>query len=170
MLFCRLVDYNIFSRTGDNPVQSIGNIQDGALNRMLSTRSLSKLLDAEAALGSKAYQITELLSDLKKGIFSELPARKSIDIYRRNLQKSYVNILSNIINPPSSGSSANTISFGNNNMVSTSKSDIRSVVRAHLQQLRNDARTAATVAPDSMSRYHLQDLVSRIDEALDPKK
>ena len=133
---------------------------------MLSSRNLSKLLDAEAAMGKKAYQVTELLSDLKKGIFSELPARKAIDIYRRNLQKSYVNILIDLTKPPSSsGSSGFTISFGSVTTVSSEKSDIRSVARAYLQQIRNESRTASTLIQDPMSRYHLQDLVSRIDES-----
>ncbi len=166
-----LLNNDIFSRTGINPVSSIGNVQDGMLNRMLSTRSLSKLLDAEALYGNKAYQVTELLSDLKKGIWSEVASRKTIDIYRRNLQKSYVNTLINIVKPASAGSSSSgggfTISFGP--AISTDKSDLKSVVRAHLQQLRAEARVASTAIPDEMSRYHLQDIASRIDFALDPR-
>lgn len=166
-----LLNNEIFSRTGINPTSAIGNVQDGMLNRMLSTRSLSKLLDAEALIGKKAYQITELLSDLKKGIWSELTARRPIDIYRRNLQKSYVNILINIIKPATSPSSVTgggfSISFGP--AISTDKSDIKSVVRAHLQQIRSEAKAASAATPDEMSRYHLQDIATRIDSALDPK-
>jgi hypothetical protein len=136
---------------------------------MLSTRNFAKLLDAEAAIGKQAYQVTELLSDLKKGIWREVTARKPIDIYRRNLQKSYVNTLTNILNPPATGgfSGGFTITIGP--AVSTDKSDIKSVVRAHLQQLKNETRAAAAM-PDEMSRYHLLDIVTRIDNALDPKK
>ena len=167
-----LINYDIFSRTGTNPVSVIGNIQDGMLNRMLSTRTLAKLLDAEASQGKQAYQVTELLSDLKKGIWSELAARKPIDIYRRNLQKSYVNTLNNIINPSSAsttgqGGGGFTISIGP--AISSDKSDIKSVVRAQLQQLRTEARAAAAAIPDEMSRYHLLDIATRIDNALDPK-
>lgn len=167
-----LLNNDIFSRTGTNPVSSIGNVQDGMLGRILSTRTLSKLLDAEAIQGNKAYQVTELLADLKKGIWSELATRKTIDIYRRNLQKSYLNILINIIKPASVSSSGGsgggfTISFGP--AISTEKSDVKSVVRAHLQQLRAEARVASSVIADEMSRYHLQDIVTRIDSALDPK-
>lgn len=166
-----LINYDIFSRTGENPVATIGDIQDRMLNRMLSTRNLTKLLDAEAAMGKKAYQVTELLSDLKKGIWSEMAARKPIDIYRRNLQKSYVNTLSGIINPQVTGGSSGggfTITIGP--VVSSDKSDIKSVVRAHLQQIRTEAKAAAAAIPDEMSRYHLLDIAARIDNALDPKK
>lgn len=166
-----LINNEIFSRTGTNPVSAIGNLQDGMLSRMLSTRNLTKLLDAEALLGNKAYQLTELLFDLKKGILSEVTAKRPIDIYRRNLQKSYVNTLINIIKPaPATGGGTGggfTISFGP--AISTDKSDVKSVVRAHLQQLRNEAKGASTVVSDEMSRYHLQDIATRIDAALDPK-
>ncbi|HLF47595.1 MAG TPA: zinc-dependent metalloprotease [Chitinophagaceae bacterium] len=166
-----LLNNDIFSKTGTNPVSAIGNVQDGMLSRMLSTRNLSKLLDAEAILGNKAYQMTELLADLKKGIWSEVPARKSIDIYRRNLQKSYVNSLINIIKPAAVTSTGTgggfTISFGP--AISTDKSDVKSVVRAHLQQIRSEAKTASAVITDEMSRYHLQDIAARIDSALDLK-
>ena len=166
-----LINNDIFSRTGTNPAVSIGNVQDGMLNRMLSTRNLTKFLDAEAKLGKQAYQLTELLTDLKKGIWAEVAGRRSIDIYRRNLQKSYVNILSNIIKPSSGGSTTGgggfQITIGPS--ISIDKTDIKSVVKAHLQQLRAEARVAATIITDEMSRYHLLDIASRIDTALDPK-
>jgi hypothetical protein len=166
-----LINKDIADKTAINPVSVIGLTQDIMLGRMLSIRTMSKLLDAEALLGKQAYQLTELLADLKKGIWSELAARKPIDIYRRNLQKSYVNTLNSIINPPAAGITSGggfTISFGP--AVSTDKSDIKSIVRAHLHQLRNEVRQAAAAIRDEMSRYHLQDVATRIDNALDPKK
>jgi hypothetical protein len=166
-----LISKDIADKTAINPVSVIGLTQDIMLGRMLSIRTMSKLLDAEALLGKQAYQLTELLADLKKGIWSELAARKPIDIYRRNLQKSYVNTLNSIINPPAAGitsGSGFTISFGP--AVSADKSDIKSIVRAHLQQLRNEVRRAAAAITDEMSRYHLLDVAARIDNALDPKK
>ncbi len=164
-----LINYSIFSKTGGNPVLTIGNIQDAALNRIISSRTMSKLLDGEAAKGNQAYQVTELLSDMKKGIWSELPAAKSIDIYRRNLQKSYINVMSNIINPPAVSMSAGVSFISGGAAVSVEKSDVKSIVRAHLKQLKNEARAASATIADQVSRYHLQDVVSRIDNALDPK-
>lgn len=164
-----LIDYEITQRTGTNPVMVIGNLQDNILNRLFSTRTLTKLLDAEAAKGKQAYQITELFSDLKKGIWSEVAAKKPIEIYRRNLQKSYVNILSNILNPPRPANEI-TISFGSfTPSINVDKTDVKSVVRGHLAQLRTEARAAAAVATDEMTRFHLLDVANRIDQALDPK-
>ncbi|MBI5858853.1 MAG: zinc-dependent metalloprotease [Sphingobacteriales bacterium] len=163
-----LINTEIYSKTGLSGLSVIGNIQDNILNRLLSIRTLTKLVDAEAALGNNAYQVVELFSDLKKGIWTELAAKKPVDIFRRNLQKSYVNILSNLINPPS----ATSVSIAPGiTITSTSndKSDITSVVRAHLAFLRNEVNAAAAVIADPMTKYHLQDISRRIDKALNPK-
>ena len=166
-----IISNDIFSRTGGNALNTIGGMQDRVLNQLLSTRTFGKLIDAEATEGSRAYQMTELLSDLKKGIWSELTTRKSIDVYRRNLQKSYASYLMNIINPPSSASGGGlVISFGQVSIVNTDKSDIKSVVRAHLSQLRSEILVAAGITTDAMTKYHLQDVAKRIDNALDPNK
>ncbi|MBP8243492.1 MAG: zinc-dependent metalloprotease, partial [Chitinophagaceae bacterium] len=92
-----LINQDIFDKTGETGTRVIGNLQDNALSRLLSSRTLGKLLDAEAVNGNNAYQVTELLADLKKGIWSELAARKPVDIYRRNLQKSYVSTIIGLI-------------------------------------------------------------------------
>jgi hypothetical protein len=164
-----LIDKDIFGKTGLNGLTVIGNLQDNILRTVLSPRTLTKLLDAEALNGNSAYQMTELLNDLKKSIWSELPARKPIDIYRRNLQKSYINILTNILNPPQASQS---LSFPGLIFTSTGvpeKSDIKSIVRAHLTAIRAEINSAAIVMTDAMTKYHLLDLVKRIDNALNPK-
>ncbi len=45
----------------------------------------------------------------------------------------------------------------------------RPIVRAELNNLKSNARSAISRTSDRMSRYHLQDLVERIDLILDPK-
>jgi hypothetical protein len=94
-----LISNDIYAKTGASPLTVIGNIQDNTLNRFFSANTLNKLINAETALGSNAYRMTDLFNDVKKGVWSELATKKTIDVYRRNLQKSYVNILSNLLNP-----------------------------------------------------------------------
>ena len=165
-----LINDDIFSRTGLKSTQVIGRLQDNTLGSLLSTRTLNKLIDAEATAGAKAYSMIDLFADLKKGVWTELPARAKIDVYRRNLQKSYVLQLSNILNPPAPANAGAgiVINFGGSG-VNTDKSDIKSMVRAHLTALRAEVRAAAAGSADPMTRYHLQDIASRIDQALDPK-
>jgi len=167
-----LINNDIFDRTGQNALQTIGSQQDAVLNRLLGTSTLGKLIDAETELGSAAYTMADMFSDLKSGIWSELPGRRKIDVYRRNLQKSYVDILSGLISNRGGGGGGIIIILGGGGATSTNpdKSDIKSFVRAHLAAIRSEARAAASGTSDAMSRYHLQDIVSRIDKALDPKE
>ena len=161
-----LLNQDIFGKIGASGLTVVGNIQDNILNRLLSSRNLNKFVEAEAALGNSAYQINELLGDLKKGIWGELVTKKPIDIYRRNLQKSYITTLGGLLAASSSvmiGGTAVTIGGSND------KSDIKSVVRAHLAALRAEANAAAAGTADAMSKYHLQDIVKRIDNLLNPK-
>jgi Met-zincin/Domain of unknown function (DUF5117)/Domain of unknown function (DUF5118) len=166
-----LINQDILNRTGGRSgLNIIGNLQDNILSSLLGSRTLNKLVDAESAQGSSAYKITELLNDLKKGIWSELAAHKPIDVYRRNLQKSYVNILDDLVNP--SAAAAPSFSIPGITIISYSsgdKSDVRSVVRAHLAALRTEVNAAAAAIADPMTKYHLQDISKRIDKALNPK-
>ncbi len=162
-----LLDKEILSRINGNPATIILGRQESVLGRLLSVGTLNKLVNAEA-INSNTYTVTEYMSDLKKGIFSELSSRKPIDIYRRNLQKAYVTALGGLMKTPELPAGippAFASMFPN-----PTKSDVSSVGRAHLVSLRNEVRAAAAGAADAMSRYHLQDLAERITEQLDPKK
>ena len=139
------------------------------MNYLLSATTLNKLVLAETAIGNDAYKITDLFSDLKKGIWTELSTKKPIEVYRRNLQKSYINILSNFLNPSTPGQTITTPGISITISSGPDKSDIQSVVRAHLVSLKNEANVAATAISDPMSKYHLQDVSKRIDKALNPK-
>jgi hypothetical protein len=166
-----LIDQQIFDRTGQSGLFIIGNVQDNMLNRLLGARNLNKLIEAEATAGTKAYSALELMSDLKSGIWAELATKKAIDAYRRNLQKTYVNTLVNLLNPPAAPSAS---AFGPGITISISggsadKSDLKSIVRAHLQSLRSELNAAQALYTDRMSKYHLQDLSFRIEKALNPK-
>ena len=163
-----LIDQDIFSRIGLNGIAVIGTLQDNILSTLLGNRTLSKLLEGESVLGNNAYQLTELLGDLKKGIWSELATRKPIDIYRRNLQKSYVNTLNALLNP-GSGPSVSFSGIVITGSTASDKSDVKSVIRAHLTTLRTEINAAVPVITDPMTKYHLQDELKRIDKALNPK-
>lgn len=164
-----LINNDIFAKTGGNPLTIIGNIQDGMLNRLLSASTLNKMITAETAVGNNAYKITDLISDLKKGIWTELSTKKTIDVYRRNLQKSYISILNNLLNPAPATTGTTGGGFGAPAPVNTDKSDIKSVVLAQLVSLKKEVNAAAAGIADPMSKYHLQDISKRIDKALNPK-
>jgi hypothetical protein len=147
--------------------------QESVLNNLLSTSRLNRLQESTERFGaSKAYSAVELFNDVQNGLFSELKSKQPIDIYRRRLQKSYVDKLNVMLNPASS-SSGFTISFGNSNALSSvdiSRTDIPSIARAQLVQLKTQVSAAIAGTTDTMSKIHLLDLKQRIKDALDPKK
>ena len=165
-----LIVNDVFVKTGGNSLTIIGNIQDNTLNRLFSATTLNKLINAETAIGNNAYKMADLFSDMRKGIWSELSTRKTIDVYRRNLQKSYVNVLTGLLNPPEITINLGGGGFNLAPSVNTDKSDIKSLVRAHLSSLRAEIISAAATTQDPMSKYHLQDVAKRIEDALNPKK
>lgn len=162
-----LLNKDIFSRTGITGTNVVSQVQDMVIGRLLSSRVLGKLTDAEAVSGNSAYKVTDLLSDLKKGIFTELVTAKPVDIYRRNLQKSYVSSLISLLSPGTTSMLAPGITITSGGL--NDRADAKSVVRAALVSLRADLSNGAARTTDQMSKYHLQDLADRISKALDPK-
>ncbi|MGZ5286348.1 MAG: zinc-dependent metalloprotease [Flavisolibacter sp.] len=164
-----LVDNNISDYTGDNKLTTVGNIQNNVLNRLLGVSTFTKLARFEAENPANAYTAHEMVTDLRKGIWSELVTKQPIDIYRRGLQKSFVETLDRLINPPASAN-VTIAGFGAISTGATQTSDAISVAKAQLRQLQGEIRAALPVYKDVASRAHLQDVVDRITEALNPNK
>src|SRR5687768_11791964 len=165
-----LINENISSRTGTNAISTIGTRREVILNQLTSSNTFSKLLRAEAALGNKAYTLTEMLGDLRSNIWSELKTRDAIDIYRRNLQKAFIERMGSILNPTSTASStAGIIILNFGPSFDVKKSDVVSIVKGNLRALKSEINTALPGVKDNMTRYHLQDVVERIERMLDPR-
>ncbi len=162
-----MLDNRILDKISSPNADQLGNLQDNTLGSLLSTQRLSRLINSTNRF-KNAYGIDEFLNDLKMGIWSELSSKKQIDSHRRNLQKSYVERMINLLN----GGSSITVGFGAGNNALASdpkKTDIISVVKAHISKLRNEINIASNSIPDAMSKYHLLDVSDRIKRALDPK-
>jgi len=165
-----LLDKNILNKTGDKALSVTAGLQNGVLQRLLSARTLGKLVDAEAEAGSNAYRINDLLNDLRNGIWSEVPLNQPISVYRRQLQKTYVEALNAVLNPaPPAAASASGFTFSFGPPVDTDKTDVKAAVRAHIVNLRTQVLTAAGTATDAMTKAHLREMAARMDKALDPK-
>ncbi len=162
-----LITKDIMDKTGMNPAATILSLQESALSRMLNTNTMNKLLNAETQIGAQAYTLYDILTDLKQTVFTELPFKKPIDIYRRNLQKAYIERLGGIINPASSGSGVTIVV--NTSGSDTKKSDILSFLKGHARELKTLADVAALGTADKGSKYHLQDISDRLSKMLNPK-
>ena len=157
----------------DQVVEEIRAFQQGTLNGVLDPGRLERISESMAQLGKDAYSSDELLDDLRKGIWSEVYARKAIDIYRRNLQKAFVETLGNIINGQGGiriqGISGRTASALGITSVTIRVSDIISVAKGTLRTLKSDITAALPSISDRMTKYHLQDVLDRINIILNPK-
>ena len=163
-----MLDNNILDKISSPTADQLGSIQDNVLGSILSNSRLTRMTTA-ANRYTNTYTIDELFSDLKKGIWSELAAKKKIDGTRRNLQKAYAERMISLLGNNAGGGV--TLSMGGAMSMGpdTKKTDITSVVRAHLASLRSEIKASAAGNPDAMSKYHLQDVAERIKNALDPK-
>ncbi|MDJ1480504.1 zinc-dependent metalloprotease [Cytophagaceae bacterium YF14B1] len=168
-----LLDPQVLSRIRpDQGVEALRVIHETTINNLFDNNRLQRLIETSVS-NTNAYALDELFTDVQKGIWSELASRKPIDNFRRNLQKIYVEKMNAIINPPSGPSMAG-MSFSFPNTVASPtpdvrKSDIISMARGSLTELRTQIKAAIPGTTDKMSRYHLQDVLTRIDRALDPK-
>lgn len=170
-----MLNQSILDNIDQNPLEVVSRLQGSTLSRLLSNNTLSKLVAAEATDGATAYKITDLFGDLNNSIFTELKSNATIDVYRRNLQKAYVDKLITIVKPAAPAPTAvNAVLTGRGGNIPTglsaSQSDVVSVVKGQLRDLDKSIKSAAGSQSDTLSKYHLQDLADRIEAALDSKK
>lgn len=159
-----LIDQEIFNKIeSDGGIERIRSMQVRTLNNLLDFGRMARLMENEEVNGREGYGLLEMMTDLRKGLFEELPRGRTIDRYRRNLQRAYVERLEYIMNNDQPSAFRR---FGSG--INVAQSDIRPIVRAELQTLQRDARRAAGRTSDRLSRIHLQDLVERIDMILNP--
>ena len=153
-----LIDYKLSNLSGTDLPEQIGKIQQNTLDRLLSIRTLSHLVSAEAQNSKQAYSIRDFLQTLKTGIWYELDNHAAIDVYRRNLQKHYVQTWINLLNPPPKGSRD----------PDPTQTDASGIARGQLMELQAALKSALPATTDLLSKYHLQDLSERIKLALHP--
>jgi hypothetical protein len=155
-------------------VDQLRSIQEATLNSVYDYARMQRLIETSAT-SSGAYSLDEMFTDMRSGIWSELRTKRTIDVFRRNLQKVHVEKMIALLNPsgtPPAGFSFNSPFFPAppaSPVADPKKSDVISVTRAHLVALRSEINAALPATADKMSRYHLQDVVVRINQALDPK-
>ena len=160
-----LLDQNVLAKINpDNGVELIKGIQDGTLSSLLSLDRMARLMET-SSMNKANYSIDELMSDLKRGIFSELRTNTAIDVYRRNLQKAFVSKLIDAISLDKSA----TANFNGKTIIMVN-TDLPSIARGHLIELRSQLKAANALATDRLSKFHIADLVARIDKALNPNR
>jgi hypothetical protein len=126
--------------------------QTSLLNSLLQAPRLDRMAE-QASASTTAYSPVQLLADLRAGIWSELatPA-KAIDIYRRNVQRGYLDVIDNRLN----GGLEPT-------------DEVRSLLKGELRLLDRRIAAAIPAATDPVTQRHLQDARDTIQTILDPR-
>ena len=147
-------------------INRIKALQVGTLNSILSPSRLARIYDNEAKNGSRAYILTDLLTGLRGSIF----ASGRSDVFKRQLQRGYIEDLRSLLNDDLARNipgltSAQLASYGAT-PINIALSDIRPMVRAELKLINARLPTGG----DAITVAHYTDLRLRIKEALNPTR
>ncbi|MBW3533939.1 MAG: zinc-dependent metalloprotease [Gemmatimonadetes bacterium] len=164
-----LVDHEILRRIeAAGAVPRIRTAQKRVLGTLLDASRLNRMVEYEALAADAAdvYSVAELMEDVRAGVWDELgDARVAVDVYRRNLQRAYLEVVDAELNPPEREGPPPP--FGGNAEPAYA-SDVRPVLRGELRELDRQAGAALPRAADRMTRLHLEDVRAEIERILDP--
>jgi hypothetical protein len=167
-----LLDQNVLNKINiETGVEAVKSIQEATLNNLLAGDRAVRLMETSATNPAN-YNLDELFTDLRGGIWSELKTKKPIDMYRRNLQKVFTEKLITLLTPTTTTvlSIPPGVTYGyDTRVVDLKKTDLPSITRAHLEALKTEIKAALPLTTDKLSKYHLQDVLKRIEKGLDPK-
>ncbi|WP_069130384.1 zinc-dependent metalloprotease [Rhodohalobacter halophilus] len=150
-----LLDENILRNIEHaGAVERIQSLQARHLRSVMNSSRMMRLIEDETFRGNDAYGITEMLEDVRKGVWSELSSNSSIDVYRRNLQRTYLNSVKSLMESEDSD---------------VDGSDIKPLLREELRTLKTEVDRAVNRTVDRRTVVHLQDVQNRIENILDPK-
>jgi hypothetical protein len=148
-----MLDRELLYRIQDSGSQDrIQQLQAGALARVMDVDRMKRLIEDAAFRGDMAYSLGEMLEGLRESVWAELRTGGEVDPYRRNLQRAYVARMGAVMIDEAA--------------VPT---DIVPFLRGELATLKQRIQTAFVFrGASTATRLHLQDIVERIDEILDP--
>ncbi len=149
-----LIDKQILQNINpDGYFEVLRSVQTRHLNSLLSIDRLGRLINSET-MDTEYYAAIDLLKDLREGIFSE----SNLDIYKRNLQRAYVDRLEYLMTANPSTSDYNV-----------AQSDIRALVRGQLSSLQYTLRRSLNSASNLVNQFHYKDLLARVDLIVNPQ-
>ncbi len=153
----------------DAGVNRIRALQESYIYNIFSFSRMQRLIE-NVAVDKNAYSLNELFTDMQKGIWSELDTRKPIDVYRRDLQKVYIQAMNAILEQktaaPGISSYYSVITPGASFPI---KADTYSEAKASLRTIQSKIRLVLPAVTDVATRNHLLDVSDRIKSILEPR-
>lgn len=160
-----LIDKDLLTRIDyAGYTERLRRLQNRFLNSLLSFDRLGRLIDHET-VDANNYTALAMLQDVRKGIWKEANATRNVDVYRRNLQRAYIDRMAFLM---TGELNAQVQRFGGQ-FFSVSQSDIRALVRGELNTLKRIVTNAASRSVNTITKYHYRDCLERINAILDPK-
>lgn len=153
-------------------VDRLRRTQVNVLNGILDFGRLARVIDNSVKNGSAAYSLDEVFADVHKGIWTELKTGATIDTYRRNLQRGYIERMEYLMTDEQQipqGIPAEYIPFFVGTQINASQSDIRPMARRELKLLAAEIRASIPKFSSPVVKAHLEDSLIRINNVLDPK-
>ncbi len=141
-------------------IESMGSVdriisgQRQLLTQLLDDHRMKRLSENEVINNNPddVYTLDEMMGDLRQGVWSELDQRPVvIDIYRRNIQRNYVDIIKSKLTDdaiPVDG-------------------EARAYLRGSINDVKRAVDRAIQHAADRATRYHLEDIKEEIKKILE---
>ena len=149
--------------------ERIRKSQSNNLKKILDFARLARIIENNTVNDKESYSLIEMLNDLQSGIWSELRTSSAITVYRRNLQKAYIERMDYLINKKQSEIKGIEKYTLKRTKVNINQSDIISVCRGKLEELKSQIKKRLPSYRDEYSKYHLKDMINRIDSTLESK-
>ena len=142
----------------DGAADRILGMQRSLLGSLMNESRLKRMAEnaSRSEEDDEAYWPIDLIHDLTDGIFDEIAGDdpEPIDLYRRNLQRAYLDMLIEQVKADSPSS------------------DLPALARYELKRiadLLNSGLAPAVIREDPMTASHLEDLQARLSQALEPR-
>jgi hypothetical protein len=149
-----LVDKQILQNINpDGYFDVLRSVQVRHLNGLLSHNRIGRLINSET-VDTDYYSALNMLQDIRKGVFTN----SKVDIYKRNLQRAYVERMEYLMTEVPGGSSYDI-----------GQSDVKALVRGEFKALLPTLRTKRNATSNVVNRYHYEDLLARVDLVLNPR-
>ncbi|QTD37218.1 zinc-dependent metalloprotease [Polaribacter batillariae] len=147
-----LLDKNILNKINETGyTDRMLSYQNRSLRTLLNRSTLNRMINA-TIIDANTYPASEMVRDLRRGIFSETNTTKNVSVFRRNLQKSFISILGSLMNDKS-----------------VKNSDISSIARGELESLKYPLNIASKRGVNRITKYHYKDALAMIHKILEPK-
>lgn len=127
------------------------SLQARQLNGLLNASRLKRMIDAEV-IQEDFYALHDLFRDLRTGVFSEVNYLRNVDLFRRNLQKAFIDKMGDLLTDKN-----------------TENTDIQSIARGELEMLNFQLTIAKSRNINRITKYHYSDCLAKIKQILDPK-